>query len=325
MENLTNEQIVDIINFYKECGVSEDMYLSRNGVLDIFSLIGMAPEFDEQGNRLPTVYEQLEIPPVFRDKKEVPIVFAIKHKVSKIHKPKEDDKISTDKYTYGGSKEQVSDKVILNKLKQDYFSAIVNGNLSEATRIYDIIDKITGGKADYFIAVQYNNVKFYKKMQKQLLIDMFANFVILMILSEKHSIKDGIVKFNKLYRAFIQKELGNGNFGLIKNKSIKVPEISKITISISDERKIKGSNVKAGNIKSAKSVQTQNEKQGVPENQTFVSFVKEKINHKLSKLKKSFEERIFSDRKTKFVNPEIEKDTIFKKPEQTTIKILESD
>ena len=50
MENLTNEQIVDIINFYKECGISEDMYLSRNGVLDIFSLIGMTPEFDEQGN-----------------------------------------------------------------------------------------------------------------------------------------------------------------------------------------------------------------------------------------------------------------------------------
>ena len=93
MENLTNEQIVDIINFYKQCGISEDMYLSRNGVLDLFSLIGIAPEFDEQGNRIPTVYEQLSIAPVFRDKHEVPIVFAIKHKVSKVYKPKEDDKI----------------------------------------------------------------------------------------------------------------------------------------------------------------------------------------------------------------------------------------
>ena len=324
MENLTNEQIVDIINFYKECGVSEDMYLSRNGVLDIFSLIGMTPKFDEQGNRELTVYELLEIPPVFRDKKEVPIVFAIKHKVSKVYKPKDDDKISTDKYTYAGSKEQVNDKVILNKLKQDYFSAIVNGNLSEATRLYDIIDKITGGKADYFIAVQYNNVKFYKKMQKQLLIDMFANFVILMILSGKHSIKDGIVKFNKLYRAFIQKELGNGNFGLIKNKSIKAPEISNITIRISDDRKIKGSNVKAGLVKSANA--NQNEKQQEPqESQTFVSFVKEKINHKLNKLKKSFEERIFSDSKRKFMETEIsQKDSGFRKSEQTA-KILESD
>lgn len=324
MENLTNEQIVDIINFYKDCGVSEDMYLSRDGVLDIFSLIGMTPKFDEQGNREPTVYELLEIPPVFRDKKEVPIVFAIKHKVSKIYKPKEDDKISTDKYTYAGSKEQVSDKVILNKLKQDYFSAIVNGNLSEATRIYDIIDKITGGKADYFIAVQYNSVKFYKKMQKQLLIDMFANFVILMILSEKHSIKDGIVKFNKLYRAFIQKELGSGNFGLIKNKSIKIPEISKITISISEDRKIKGSNVKAMPVKQSKIAQPENQ-QEEKQNQTFISFVKEKINHKLSKLKKSFEERIFSDNKHKFFESESEKDSsAFRKSEQNT-KILESD
>ena len=324
MENLTNEQIVDIINFYKECGISEDMYLSRNGVLDIFSLIGMTPEFDEQGNRLPTVYEQLSIAPVFREKKEVPIVFAIKHKVSKVHIPKEDDKFSTDNYTYVGSKEQVNDKIILNKLKQDYFSAIVNGNLSEATRIYDIIDKITGGKADYFIAVQYNSVKFYKKMQKQLLIDMFANFVILMILSKKYALKDGLVKFDKLYKAFIQKELSNGNFGLIKNKSMKIPEISKITISISDTEKIKGSNVKAGAFKNVKPAKVETP-QELQENKTFVSFVKEKINHKLSKLKKSFEERIFSDKKSRFIETdEDSKEKVSKKFEQN-IKILEND
>ena len=328
MENLTNEQIVDIINFYKECGISEDMYLSRNGVLDIFSLIGMTPKFDEQGNRLPTVYEQLSIAPVFRDKKEVPIVFAIKHKVSKIYKPKEDDKISTDDYTFVGEKEdQVNDRVILNKLKQDYFSAIVNGNLSEATRLYDLIDRMTGGKAERFIGIQYNSVKFYKKMQKQLLIDMFANFVILMILSEKHSVKDGIVKFNKLYKAFIQKQLSSGNFGLIKNKSINIPEINQITISISEDQKIKGSNVKANLSKGQKTDAAAN----VPkpetnrENHTFVSFVKEKINHKLSKLRKSFEERIFSSNKEKFIEEESEKEVILPRKSEQTIKILESD
>ena len=81
----------------------------------------------------------MQIAPVFREEKEVPIVFAIKHKVSKIHKPNGGDKISTDKYTYVGSKEQVNDKVILNKLKQDYFSAVANGNLGEASRIYDML------------------------------------------------------------------------------------------------------------------------------------------------------------------------------------------
>ncbi len=323
MENLTNEQIIDIINFYKMCGISEDMYLSRNGVLDLFSLIGISPEFDEQGNRLPTVYEQLEIAPVFRDGKEVPIVFAIKHKISKVHKPKPEEKISTDKYTYGGVKEQVSDKVILNKLKQDYFSAIVNGNLNEATRIYDIIDKITGGKADYFIAVQYNSVKFYKKMQKQLLIDMFANFVILMILNKKYSVKEGIVKFNKLYKAFVQKQLESGNFGLISNQSMKVPEIKKITISVSEDEKIKASNVKAEIAKKQKA--QENLIQTVQNTQTFASFVKEKIGLKLNRIKKNFEETFFSNKVKGFAGFEPEMDAVGFSKNEPAIKILESD
>lgn len=324
MENLTNEQIVDIINFYKMCGISEDMYLSRKGVLDLFSLIGISPEFDEQGNRVPTVYEQLQIAPVFREGKEAPIVFAIKHKVSKVYKPKETDKISSENFTYSGSAEQVNDKVILNKLKQDYFSAIVNGNLNEATRIYDLIDKITGGKADYFIGVQYNSVKFYKKMQKQLLIDMFANFVILMILNKKYSIKEGLIKFNKLYKAFVQKQLESGNFGLISNKSIKVPEINKITITVSEDEKIKASNVKAEVAKKQKAVNDSIEKP-VSNVQTFASFIKEKIGLKLNRIKKNFEETFFSGcSKSLFAGEPEVKDFNNQKPEQI-IKVLESD
>ena len=323
MENLTNEQIVDIINFYKMCGISEDMYLSRKGVLDLFSLIGISPEFDEQGNRIPTVYEQLEIAPMFREGREVPIVFAIKHKVSKVHKPKPEDKISTDKFTFNGSKEQVSDKVILNKLKQDYFSAIVNGNLNEATRIYDIIDKITGGKADYFIGVQYNCVKFYKKMQKQLLIDMFANFVILMILNKKYSVKEGIIKFNKLYKAFVQKQLESGNFGLISNESMKVPEINKITISVSEDEKIKASNVKT-EVPKAPKVQDVSS-QGVQNTQTFASFVKEKIGLKLNRIKKNFEETFFANKLKDFAGFEQDMDVATFSKNEPTIKVLESD
>ena len=324
MENLTNEQIVDIINFYKMCGISEDMYLSRKGVLDLFSLIGISPEFDEQGNRIPTVYEQLQIAPVFREGKEAPIVFAIKHKVSKVYKPKETDKISSEKFTYAGSGEQVSDKVILNKLKQDYFSAIVNGNLNEATRIYDLIDKITGGKADYFIGIQYNSVKFYKKMQKQLLIDMFANFVILMILNKKYSIKEGLVKLNKLYKAFVQKQLESGNFGLISNNSMKVPEIKKITVSVSEDEKIKASNVKAELAKKQKIVNDAIEKPA-SNVQTFASFIKEKIGLKLNRIKKNFEETFFSGGSKSLLagEPEV-KDFNNQKTEQV-IKVLESD
>ena len=240
MENLTNEQIVDIINFYKLCGISEDMYLSRDGVLDLFTLLGIKPEFDENGNRLLTVYEQLAIAPKFENGKEVPIVFAIKHKASKIRKAPIDN---CTEFTYKGEKENLNDKTIINKLKEDYFSAISNGNMLEATRIYDLIDLMTGGKADYYIGVQYNLVKFYKKMQQQLLIDMFANFVILLVLSKKQMITEGIVKFDKLYKAFLEKELKNSGLGAVNGKSL-IPEISSMKITIGDDIKIENSNVK---------------------------------------------------------------------------------
>ena len=105
---------------------------------------------------------------------------------------------------------------------------------------------------------------------------------------------------------------------------MKIPEISKITISISDTEKIKGSNVKAGAVKNVKPAKVETP-QELQENKTFVSFVKEKINHKLSKLKKSFEERIFSDKKSRFIETdEDSKEKVSKKFEQN-IKILEND
>ena len=291
MENLTNEQIVDIINFYKLCGITDDMYLSRDGVLDLFTLLGIKPEYDEEGNRVPTVYEQLSIAPLFRDKKEVPIVFAIKHKVSKVAKPK-----VTQTYSFVGGKEKAIDDIILKKFREDYFSALANGNMNEASRLYDFIDKMTGGKADMFIGVQYECVKFYKKMQKQLLIDMFANFVILMVLSKKQAVKDGIIKFDKLYKAFVEKELKNDNFGLSIGGSSNAFKISNITINVSDESNSTKTKVKVGDLVEQKKraqdqtlepkVNAETQKSG------FVSFVKSKINQKLEKFRDNLSKKI---------------------------------
>ena len=287
MENLTNEQIVDIINFYKSCGISEDMYLSRNGVLDLFTLLGISPEYDESGKRLPTVYEQLSIPPTFRDGKEVPIVFAIKHNVSKINK---DPKIDNKTFIYVAGKEPEEDKDILNKLKADYLSAIASGDLAESARLYDMIDMMTGGKADEFIGVQFNAVKFYKKMQKQLLIDIFANFVILMILSQKGDLKDGVVKFDKLYKAFFEKELKKGGFGLSKDSSM--PKFSGITVNIEDEEStkkiaVKGFAKRAGKLEKAEFYETLRDDSEKPQN--IVSFIKSKIVMKVNKIKERLE------------------------------------
>ena len=286
MENLTNEQIVDIINFYESCGITEDMYLSRNGVLDLFSLLGISPEYDENGNRLPTVYEQISIAPIFREGKEVPIVFAIKHKVDKINK---NPKVDNTTFTYVSDKELSDEKEILNSLKRDYFSSLLNGNLVEATRLYDMIDALTGGEADEFIGIQYNCVKFYKKMQQQLLIDMFANFIILMILSKEDNLQPGILKFDKLYKAFVQKELGSGAFGL--NSGMSFPKLSNITVSINDEHDSKKVTVKtsakvAGKME--KVVVQEHIEPEVEKPQDIISLIKSKINMRVNKIKDAF-------------------------------------
>lgn len=284
MENLTNEQIVDIINFYKLCGVTEDMYLSSDGVLDLFTLLGIKPEYDENGNRLPTVYEQLEIAPKFRDGKEVPIIFAIKHKIHRVVR-RVSSNFNTE-FSYQGKSKKAKDKTILNQLKKDYFSAISSGNMNEATRLYDMIDLMTGGKADYFIAVQYNCVKFYKKMQKQLLIDMFANFVILMILSKKTTVKNGIVKFDKFYKSFVEKQLSSGGFSGL---GISAPKLSNITVNVSGDESDQKLTIKTSvNKKGVKIEEKTVQEIKLPEtenNENIISYVKSKIGVKLNHLK----------------------------------------
>ncbi len=320
MENLTNEQIVDIINFYKSCGISEDMYLSRNGVLDLFTLLGITPEFDDNGKRLPTVYEQLEIPPVFRDGEEIPIVFAMKHKVSKIHKNPSIEHVC---FTYVSNREPEEDRDVLNKFKADYASAISNGDLVEASRLYDMIDMLTGGKADEFIGVQFNAVKFYKKMQKQLLIDMFANFVILMILSEKGNLKDGIVKFDKLYKAFVENELKNN--GISVSKGAAIPKLSGITVNVDEGDASRIITVKAsakqnGKTRKVELSETVGEELKKPQN--IVSFIKSKISMKVNKIKEKLEQGFTVEKTEQEAHKEQEKN---EGQIDKTSKILESD
>lgn len=284
MENLTNEQIIEIIDFYNLCGITEDMYLSSSGVLDLFTLLGIRPEYDKNGERLPTVYEQLSIAPKFVDGKEVPIVFAIKHKASKISK---NQTLKDVKFTYSEKKDKKKDdKTILNKLKQDYLEAVLNGNMIEASRLYDMIDMLTGGKADYFIGVQFNSVKFYKKMQKQLLIDMFANFVILMILNTKQNGKQGIFRFDKLYKAFVEKQLNKTGVS-VKSAA---PVLSSISVSVTDDLDIKKIDIKTSAKKTQTKAlpETKKDNENIPQDsKSFVSLVRSKVTSKLNKIKDS--------------------------------------
>lgn len=318
MENLTNEQIIDIINFYKFCGISEDMYLSCEGVLDLFTLLGIKPEYDESGERIPTVYEQIGIAPIFRDKKEVPIVFAIKHKVSKIHK----QALETSSFTFKGAKELTSDKAILLRFKQDYFSAFYSGNLSEASRLYDMIDLLTGGKADEFIGIQFNAVKFYKKMKKQLLIDMFANFVILMVLSKSSNIKEGVVQFDKLYKSFMKQNFSKSSFEFGGVKS-SFPKLDNITVKIDDGYDTKKITVKMTSKKNKtekKSEETQNQED--KQKDTLVSEIKTQVAVKFKKIKDSFLKQ-FSSFEVQADKNETKKELISNKSE-VSVNILEN-
>lgn len=320
MVNLTNEQIVDIINFYKMCGISEDMYLSREGVLDLFTLLGIKPEYDESGERKPTVYEEIGIAPIFREKKEVPIVFAIKHKVSKIHTsplPLHSE------FTYVGAKELTSEKAILLKFKQDYFSAFYSGNLAEATRLYDMIDLLTGGKADEFISIQFNAVKFYKKIKQQLLIDMFANFVILMVLSKSSNIKDGVVKFDKLYKSFMKDNFSKGRYGVFGK--ISLPKLDNVTVKVDDEYSTRKITVqmKSKKVKPLKHSQ-ENSIQEITnhEKETIISNIKSSVVTKFKKTKNSILEKLFGiePKEKQFISDKLDAQKV-----EVNVNILESD
>jgi len=200
MENLTNEQIIDIINFYEKCGITEETYLSKDGALDLFTLLKIEPEFDEDGNRVLTPYEQLEMIPKFEGGEEVPLVFAIKNRVKKVSHG------VTGEFVYGGAKKSDSME-ILHKFKQDYFNAIAAGDYSEAQRTFDFVNKLTGGKAEEVIGINYKNEMFYAKMKRQLLLDLFANFLILRIMNRKAQEKDKPVSVNKLYKEFAESQI----------------------------------------------------------------------------------------------------------------------
>lgn len=282
MENLTNEQIINIIEFYKMCGIADETYLSKDGALDLFTLLKFKPEFDEDGNRLLTPYELLEIIPKVENGEEVPIVFAIKNRVKRVsHNPM---RLGT--FTYVGGRESDSLEV-LNKFKQDYFSAVAEGNISEASRVFDLINKLTSGHAEEFIGINYNCEMFYIKMKRQLLIDLFANFLILRIMNRKSQVKEGLIRADKLYKEFVEQQKKNDEESL-DMLSAGTPIIENFDIVIPDE--LEDDEFSQENNNSKINVSVSKQTQEVIKNNTIVeqieSFIKNKIEKKIKNLKK---------------------------------------
>jgi hypothetical protein len=134
-------------------------------------------------------------------------------------------------------------------------------------------------------------------MQQQLLIDMFANFVILMILSKKNLLKDGIVKLDKLYKAFVQKEIENSGLGLVGGAI--APKLSNISVSVKDDDVTKKVVIKTSTKVAGKkekivvqeSIKTEDENKP----QDIISFIKSKINSKVNKIREHFDKNFQKD------------------------------
>lgn len=203
-EQLAKEQLVTALKYYKSFGLTKTKVVKGDEILDLYRILGAKPEVDETGKRKLTPYEILGVPPQFKNGGvEVPIVFAIKNKSKKIGKYT--GRETTFIYKSNRVKEEDS---ILEQLKANYKKAILMGNEAEAQKFLDLINDVTGGKAEEFLDSFYDYTKFYRRMKKQLLLDIFSHFFLMYMMKKtKSSIIDkGIIKRGKVYKAYREHE-----------------------------------------------------------------------------------------------------------------------
>lgn len=197
MRKFTNEQILKL---YKIMGLKEPKFFNEKEIINLYKLLKIEPKKNLDGSRVLTPYEILGVLPVFENGEEKPIVFSIKHRAEKIGKY--EGKIT--KFVYEKSKIK-EEKTAIQTLKEKYKSAVFAGNYEEAETCLEMIDELTGGRADEFIDSFYDYSKFYKRMKKQLLIDLFAHFFLLYLQKKSSIIKSGIILKNKVYKPYREK------------------------------------------------------------------------------------------------------------------------
>ena len=245
MGELTKEQLAKLSNtalgFYKAMGLSGKKTTQNGEVLDLYRVIGIMPEFDEDGQRRLTPYEILGVPPQFRDGvNETPIVFAIKNRVQKIGKYTGEEL----NFIYKDNRVREED-TLLETLKAGYKRAIMMGDDEEAAKYLDLIDKVSKGGASDFLSSFYDYTKYYKRLKKQLLIDIFAHFFLMYMTVKSITIQPGIIRGQKVYKPFKEKvqedELGESEY--VDDRNVvygtppvpEFPDISQIVIQVPEE------------------------------------------------------------------------------------------
>ena len=239
MENFSEEFLTEVLKFYKSIGLNKSDFFKADNILGMYQILGIKPEFDEFGNRRLTPYEILGVPPIIVNGREIPIVFAIKNKSKKIKRIGTTDGPVVD-FVYKNKKVQEKDS-LLEQLKKQYIQALLAGDEDLAAQFLQMIDEITGGRSVEVLHSFYDYTKFYRRMKKQLLIDLFNHFFLMYLLQNSVNIKNGIIKKGKVYKAFRdeneqerQEEIPDFQMGqrLLGGKG--GPRISKISVSRGD-------------------------------------------------------------------------------------------
>ena len=194
MDKFSTKQIIEL---YQMMGLKDPKFLSEKNVENLFKILKIEPIFNEDGIRQLTPYELLGVLPVFEKGKEKPIVFAIKNKAEKIGKL---EGMGTS-FIYQKSKIK-EEKSVLQTLKERYRAAIFAGDEATADSCLKMIDEMTNGDSEEFRDSFYDYAKFYRKLKKQLLIDLFAHFFLIYIQNRSSIIKNGIIRKDRLYRAY---------------------------------------------------------------------------------------------------------------------------
>ena len=178
---------------------------SKKKERNLYKILGIIPEVDDEGNRVQTPYEILKTPPQFRDGKEVPIVFAIKNRAKKVGHYSGSQNLFF--YAHRKHEKEVSElEETLIDLKKKYKHALFVGNADEALSFLELIDSLTNGGAEEIMGSYYNYTMFYKRMKKQLLMDMFAHFFLTYFFRYRNTIKEGLLKKSGHFRPYFERE-----------------------------------------------------------------------------------------------------------------------
>ncbi len=240
MEEFSEELWGNILRFYRAIGLKEDDFFKSNNILSLYEILGIFPEFDENGRRILTPYEILGIPPIIIKGKEVPIVFAIKNKTKKIRRIGTIDD-SLYKFIYKPKRVKEQD-TLLEELKKKYKQALIQDNDELAQQLLMLIDEVTGGRSVDFLLSFYDYTKFYRRMKKQLLIDLFNHFFLLFMMQNRLNMTEGVIKDGKVYKSFVdednkQKQEEVSGFSIAKQflGGKGGPKVSKIKVKRGDD------------------------------------------------------------------------------------------